>query len=346
MAKVKSPEEILAASSQLDEMRKEIDYDTRDYSIDFLVDQFRENEFFIPDEYQRQYIWKKNNKGLFIESVMLGLPIPFMFFADSDDGRCEIVDGAQRTQTLEEFMDNGFRLTGLKKLTTLNGFYYRDLPEIYQRKFNKTTLRVVVLSEGTTPESRRELFNRINTAGRKAKSIEVRRGSYEGPFMKFVEECAREPLFMKLCPITDNGRKRYEDLELVLRFFAYRDRYMTFKHSVDDFLDLYVEDVQHDFNSVEMKDSFMRMLEFVEKNYPNGFKKGCDSRAIIPRVRFEAIAVGTSLALDDEPDLAPRSMDWLDDEEFAFHTTTHASNSPQRVRGRIEYVRDALLQGR
>lgn len=346
MPKMKTPDETLAASLQLDEMRKEIDYDTRDYSIDFLVNQFRDNEFFIPDEYQRRYIWKKNNKGLFIESVMLGLPIPFMFFADSDDGRCEIVDGAQRTQTLEEFMDNGFKLTGLKKLTALNGFFYRDLPEIYQRKFNKTTLRVVVLSEETTPESRRELFNRINTAGRKAKSIEVRRGSYEGPFMRFIEECANEPLFVKLCPITENGRKRYEDLELVLRFFAYKDRYMTFKHSVDDFLDTYVEDIQLHFDSGEMKNSFMRMLEFVEQNYPNGFKKDHDARAMVPRVRFEAIAVGTSLALDEVPDLMPLSMDWLNDEEFAFHTTTHASNSLPRVRGRIEYVRDALLQGR
>ena len=346
MAKRKSQEEVLAASLQLDEMRKEIDYDTRDYSIDFLVNQFREEEFFIPDEYQRKYIWKKNNKGLFIESVMLGLPIPFMFFADSDDGRCEIVDGAQRTQTLEEFMDNGFKLTGLKKLTALNGFFYRDFPEIYQRKFNKTTLRVVVLNEGTTPESRRELFNRINTAGRKAKSIEVRRGSYEGPFMRFIEECTKEPLFVKLCPITDNGRKRYEDLELVLRYFAYKDRYMTFKHSVDDFLDTYVEDVQLDFDAVKMRNSFTRMLEFVEQNYPNGFKKDCKARAMVPRVRFEAIAVGTSLALDEEPDLSPRSMEWLDGEEFAFHTTTHASNSLPRVRGRIEYVRDALLQSR
>ena len=70
----------LAAEQQIKELRKEVDYDTRDYAIDFLVQQYRENEFYIPDEYQRQYIWEDSDKNRFIESILLGLPIPFMFF--------------------------------------------------------------------------------------------------------------------------------------------------------------------------------------------------------------------------------------------------------------------------
>lgn len=337
-----TPEKIQHASNQLDALRKEINYDTRDYSIDFLVDQFRSNEFYIPDEYQRKFIWQQKNKSLFIESVLLGLPIPFMFFADSDDGRCEIVDGAQRTQTLEEFMDGGFKLKNLSVLTSLNTFRYSDLPETYKRKFNKTTLRIVVLSEETTTESRREIFNRINTAGKRARSIEVRRGSYEGPFMSFIEHCASNPLFIELCPISENGRKRYEHLELVLRFFAYHDRYKEFKHDVDKFLDQYVEDSQNCFDQNAMEQTFIQMLNFVKANYPYGFRKLKNSKTT-PRVRFEAISVGSSLALETNPNLTPNSMDWLDSDDFAFHTTTHASNSSKRVCDRIEYVRDSLL---
>jgi hypothetical protein len=73
----------LAAEQQIKELRKEVDYDTRDYAIDFLVQQYRENEFYIPDEYQRQYIWEDSDKNRFIESILLGLPIPFMFFSFS-----------------------------------------------------------------------------------------------------------------------------------------------------------------------------------------------------------------------------------------------------------------------
>lgn len=327
---------------QLSDLRKEIDYDTRDYTVDFLVQCFRENEFYIPDEYQRRYIWSNKDKNLFVESILLGLPIPFMFFSDTDDGRCEIIDGAQRTQTLEQFLDNDLVLSGLRKLTRLNSFRFDDLPEAYRRKFNKTTLRIVVLAEGTSTETRGEIFNRINTGGRPAKPIEIRRGSYAGPFMDFMRECSEHPLFVDLCPVSPNAKKRFEDLELVLRFFAYRDRYKEFKHDVDSFLDRYVEDYQDAFDKDELRNAFEKMLLFVQRYFPNGFRKTPSSNST-PRVRFEAISVGVSLALDEDPDLIPQSMEWLCGDDFEAHTKTHASNSAARLQGRIEYVRDALF---
>ena len=53
--------------------------------------------------------------------------------------------------------------------------------------------------------------------------------------------------------------------------------------------------------------------------------------------------MGVGLALREKPDLVPSCMAWVNSEEFKIHTTTHASNSPSRVRGRVEYVRDMLL---
>jgi len=332
------------AEEQIKNLRKEIDYDTRDYAIDFLVQQYRENEFFIPDEYQRQYIWDDNDKNRFIESILLGLPIPFMFFSDTDDGRCEVIDGAQRTQTLEEFMDDDLRLANLKKLTALNGFCYADIPEYYRRKFNKTTMRIIVLSDETTIDIRKEIFNRINTTGKSATPIEVRRGSYEGPFMNFIRECAENKSFQKICPVSETARKRYEDLELVLRFFAFLNNYKNFTHRVDEFLDTYVESVQNDFDKEAFKSEFERMISFIDRNFPNGCRKTKNAKST-PRVRFEAIAVGVGLALRENPDLEPTSMEWLDGDAFKTHTTTHASNSQVRVSGRVEFVRDMLLAG-
>lgn len=207
MSSIITSEQRQTAEAQIKELRKEIDYDTRDYAIDFLVQQYRENEFYIPDEYQRQYIWEDSHKNRFIESILLGLPIPFMFFSDADDGRCEIIDGAQRTQTLEEFMDNELKLSNLKKLTSLNGFTYADLPEYFKRKFNKTTMRIIVLSDETTIEIRKEIFNRINTTGVRATPSEIRRGSYAGPFMDFLKECTKNPVFIKVCPVSETSKK-------------------------------------------------------------------------------------------------------------------------------------------
>lgn len=333
-----------AAEAQIRELRKEIDYNTRDYSIDFLIQQFRENEFYIPDEYQRQYIWNSDDKNRFIESILLGLPIPLMFFSDTEDGRCEIIDGAQRTQAMEEFMSGDLILDGLKKLTSLNGFSYNDIPAYFRKKFDKTNMRIIVLSDDTSLEIRQEIFNRINTTGRDANPSEVRRGSYRGPFMDFLMQCSEDEKFRKVCPISEALTKRYEQLELVIRFFAFLNHYQEFSHRVDEFLDKYVESAKDNFDRDAMKAEFDKTISFVDTYFPYGFAKSERAKST-PRVRFEAIAVGVALALREKPDLVPASMEWLTSDEFKRHTTTHASNSPARVSGRLLYVKKCLLEG-
>ena len=73
------------AEGPIRELQKEISFDTKDYPIEVLVDKFREDDFYIP-EYQRKFVWDNTKKVRFIESVLLGLPIPFMFFSDNEDG--------------------------------------------------------------------------------------------------------------------------------------------------------------------------------------------------------------------------------------------------------------------
>lgn len=333
-----------AAEDQIRTLRKEIDYNTRDYSIDFLIQQFRNDEFYIPDEYQRQYIWNDSDKNRFIESILLGLPIPLMFFSDTEDGRCEIIDGAQRTQAMEEFMSGDLILSDLKKLTSLNGFSYDEIPAYFRKKFDKTNMRIIVLSDDTSLDIRQEIFNRINTTGREANASEVRRGSFRGPFMDFLMACTKDQTFVEVCPISETMTKRYEQLELVLRFFAFLDSYQDFTHRVDSFLDEYIESKKDSFDQASMQDEFDAMLRFVKRYFPYGFAKTARAKST-PRVRFEAISVGVALALREKPDLVPKSMDWLNSPEFHKHTTTHASNSPARVSGRILYVKKQLLEG-
>jgi hypothetical protein len=333
----------LVAEEQIRNLQKEINFDTKDYPIEVLVDKFKADDFYIP-EYQRQFIWDEATKVRFIESVLLGLPIPFMFFSDNEDGRCEIIDGAQRTQTLEEFLVDDLKLTGLEKLTSLNNFCFSDLPDVYQRKFKGRTLRIIVLADTTSLEIRQDIFNRINTGGKKAISSEIRRGSHNGPFMTFIGLCAINTLFNELCPMSETMKKRYEDSELVVRFFAYLNGYQNFKHNVESFMEDFVISCGENFNEDQFDNEFNTMLQFVRKYFPYGFCKTKNAKSV-PKVRFEAISVGVALALKIKPDLTPFSMEWLASDDFKKHTTTHASNSPKRVTGRIEYVRDALLAG-
>lgn len=330
------------AEKQIKEQQTETKYDLRDFTIDYIVQEFQKDLFFIPD-YQREFIWSDRHKVNFIESLFLGLPIPMMFVADLDDGRLEIVDGAQRIKTLEAFKNNDLRLHDLKYLDKLENFTYQDLPTSYQRKFDTKALRLVVLEDSTTLERRQEIFNRINTQAVKAKPSEIRRGDFDSPFMQFIIKCSKDPLFVSLCPVSELLEKRREREELVLRFFAYSASYKLFKHDVEKFLDRFLKNNENSYDEQKLSSEFRGMLLFVERYFPSGFakKKGFKST---PRVRFEAISVGVNLALRENPNLIPKPIDWLDSDEFKSHTTTHASNSGPKLRGRVEYVRNMLLK--
>lgn len=334
-------EEKKAADSQIKIMQKQIDYDTKDFTIELLVSKFEAGDFFIPD-YQRNFIWQDKNKILFLESVFLGLPIPFMFFADCENGKQEIIDGAQRMQTLVAFCHNEIVLNGLKKLDKLNGFTFGDLSDTQQRKFKNKTLRIIVLEEDTPIESRQDLFYRINTTGLKANDSEVRRGSYPGPLTTFIENCSKDERFVKLCPMSEDRVNRHERFEFVLRFFAYLNNYESFGHTVNDFLDEYLKDNLHSFDEVQFRKDFDNMVTFVTTNFPYGFAKSAKAKST-PRVRFEALAVGVALALREKPNLIINSIDWMSSKEFKEYTTSDASNNEGKLKQRVEYVRDQLL---
>jgi Protein of unknown function DUF262 len=331
-----------AVEHQIRQIQRDIRFDTRDFPVETIVSRFGQENFFIPP-YQREFIWNEGDQSYFIESVLMGLPIPIMFLAETSDGTFEIVDGAQRIRTLASFMDNDLKLSDMKKLTTLNGFTFAQLPETQRNKFSSRALRLVILDQETSDENRKELFDRINKSGKSLTPSERRRGALAGRFMKFLEGCAKKPLFLELCPVSAAMKKRKEPLELITRFFAYSERYKHFVHDVDAFLDQFVRDNRTDFDKVRFQKEFNEMLKFVKKYFPYGFAKTATATTT-PRVRFEALSVGINLALREKPELVPESViTWLESEEFIKQTTTHASNSPVRMSGRINFVHDHVL---
>ena len=104
---------------QLDSQQSAIAYDVREFTLEYYVDKYLkgietdDNELYVPD-YQREFIWDFKHQSRFIESLFLGLPVPFLFSAEiKETGRLEIVDGSQRIRTLAAFMNNELQLTSL-----------------------------------------------------------------------------------------------------------------------------------------------------------------------------------------------------------------------------------------
>ena len=318
-------------------------YDTKEYPVEVIVAKYSKDQIFVP-HYQRNYVWKKEEKSRFIESVFLGVPImPFLVSVSGDDAELEIIDGSQRIRTLEEYCRDGFKLTGLKKLTKLNGTTFSELTESRRNKFLLRDFRFHVVTDKADLEIRSDIFNRVNTSANKLKPSEIRKGAYQGDFYNFIIECSKSELFRKVCPIPENKAKRGEYEELALRFFAYSNSYQRFKHDVAPFLDDFLKSKNKGFDKDVMRNDFEMVMQFAERHLdpPYFARKGRDNAT--PRVRFEALSVGIYLALKQKPDLRPTDFSWLESKEFKELTTSDASNNQGRLKARIEFVRDCLL---
>lgn len=335
-------EERKYADEQLDEQQRRVKFDVKEFTVELLVNKFVAEEIYVP-RYQRQLVWNEQRKSKFIESVLIGLPIPFLFSSENPEtANLEIVDGVQRIGTLTEFLREGLVLTDLERLTSVNQFRFEDLSLLQQRRFKNRTLRMITLEPSTDLNTRFDIFERINTGSEIVNPSELRKGAFPGPFYEFINKCAQHTKFMQICRVPAKRRRRAEHEELVLRYFAYADHYNDFKHDVWSFLNDYLKEKNKGFDHATKSREFEDMLRFVGANFPYGFAKSSGAKST-PRVRFEAISVGVHLALKKRPDLAQPDMSWLDSEAFQKHTTSHASNSAPRLRGRIEFVRDSLL---
>ena len=317
-------------------------YDTKEYPVEVIIAKYKRDQIFVP-HYQRDYVWKPEEKSNFIESVFLGVPImPFLVSVSGDEAELEIIDGSQRIRTLVEYCDDGFKLSGLKKLTELNGTVFSQLSESRKQKFRYRDFRLHVVTDKADLDIRADIFNRVNSAN-KLKPSETRKGAYQGDFYRFIVECSKSEQFRKVCPIPENKAKRGEYEELALRFFAYATSYQSFKHDVAPFLDDFLKSKNKGFDKEEMRHDFDMVMRFAENHLdpPYFARKGRDNAT--PRVRFEALSVGIYLALKQRPELQPTGFSWIDSKEFKELTTSDASNNQGRLKARIEFVRDCLL---
>ena len=243
---------------------------------DFLLPQIldfvqRKSWLNIHPEYQRRLVWDPSKKSLFIESLLLNIPIPPLFLYEWELGRYEVMDGQQRLNAVIEFYENGFALHGLEKWAELNGKRYRELPETLKRGLDRRRLSATVVlfeaeakSKGLQQDDIRKIvFERLNTGGQHLNAQEIRNALYTGPFNDLLIRLSEDELFTRIWEIPgvkehvgEDGRadrvrlehplyRRMIDCEIVLRFFAFRKR-SRIKGAVRRILDNCVRDHKDD----------------------------------------------------------------------------------------------------
>ncbi|MFK7950873.1 MAG: DUF262 domain-containing protein [Saprospiraceae bacterium] len=340
-------EQMIIVEDEIRAFSKQYRYNRMDFDVQTIMNRFKPNDgqeptIYIPS-YQRELVWKLDMQSRFIESLILGVPIPPIFASVNDDfGTLEIIDGSQRINTLNEFINKELVLKNLTKLKSLNDLKFTDLTVARQRKIKLIAIRFNIITDEANSIVRADIFDRLNSTGEKLKPSQIRKGAFHNSeFYQFILEMSLVP--EAFSQLSERKQKIEEPSELTLRFFAYSEIYTQHEHAVASFLNDYVQEkTDIGFNREVLKKGFLSMLEFVNNHYPSGFNKTSTSKDI-PRVRFEAIAVGTHLALQEKPNLVPEYMDWLDSKEFKEETTSDASNNQGKLASRIEFVRDCLL---
>lgn len=343
-----SPEQKSVAEASIVSHSKKIDFFITEYSIEILALKMKDQEYYIP-EYQRANTWEIERKSRFVESIMMGLPIPFIFFWESSDGRLEIVDGSQRLRTLKEFLYNELTLTKLKVIPELNGFKFDDLLESRQRKVKNRSIRGIVLNEHADSQARFDLFNRINTGPKVANRAEIRRGSSGGPFLDMVIDLSADPLFIALAPMSEKAAAERENEDLITRMFAYGDGLKDYKDRPAEFLQEYVIKMNLTFTedaSLESRyrEMFYSTMELVSRISPYGFRKSSNGIST-PKTRFEALAVGSYRALLEDENLLLKVNEatWIEDPEFIKIVSSGGANARASLNRRIDYVKSRLL---
>lgn len=350
-------------STQVETEQRAISYDMKEFTIELYVSKYLkqieqdDNELYVPD-YQREFIWDDKHQSRFIESLYLGLPVPFMFSAEiKETGRLEIVDGSQRIRTLAAFLSDELILSHLEKLTEMNGCKYSELPVSLQRSFKNISIRMIVLSSKATEDVRNEMFDRINTSSVPLLPMETRRGVYKGLFTDFIASLAKEPRFKALCPMAKYMQNRREEEELILRLFAFSELFPNYStvesKGVSKYLDSYLSEKNKSVTKEELnklKKRFFQLVEFVEKAFPNqGFakKKGAVG---ISKPYFESIAVGIYMALEENPNIEAIEKSELEinknsrNDFYKLIDGRYRTHTAVKIKKRIEYVKNLYLE--
>jgi uncharacterized protein with ParB-like and HNH nuclease domain len=207
-----------------DPTKADIDIREDPQTVFELMRKYDNGKLIIDPEFQRNLVWKLEQKSKFIESVILNFPLPPWYVNQTMDGKYIIVDGLQRTSALHQFINDEFKLTGLEALTNLNGYIFselKDLPGNYQTRIEDKKLNLYVIRPSVPTKVVYDIFNRINTGGTNLERQEVRNCIFLGKSTKLLKELSEEDYFKKAI---DDGisPKRMKDREVILRYLAFK----------------------------------------------------------------------------------------------------------------------------
>ncbi len=221
---------------------------TLDWSVQSLLERIG-TTFDINPTFQRRDAWTGDRKSRYIESLMLGLPVPQVVLAEdkTHKGRFIVLDGKQRLITMKQFAspDEHFpalRLRQMEFLPQLNGSNFADVrssltDQDYAESLLAQPVRTIVVRNWGKPAVLYQVFLRLNQGSLPLSPQELRQALFPGEFSRWVNSrsSASEPIHRARRIKGEDFRMR--DAEMLLRSVAFQENLERYGGNLREFLD-------------------------------------------------------------------------------------------------------------
>ena len=309
-------------------------------------------------EFQRRERWTQEQQSALIESFLLNIPVPPIYLSEDAFGFYSVIDGKQRVTAVHAFMKNQLRLSGLTRFAEVNGLTFKQLPPPLQNALLvRPYLRTITVLRQSDRQTKYEVFHRLNSGGEPLNAQEIRNVIFRGPLNDVLVKLSDSKFLRDQLKIRDERSPAYQkmsDIEFVLRFFTLEDTWQTFSGDFRLSMDSFMENHATTSPSriTELIASFQSALLGCEEIWGSDAFKRPDKTTWRDQMlagMYDAQMIAVSM-LDKEEvrQLTRRKVQvrsatraLFDNLEFDAAVRV-ATNTPSRVKYRIETMHDAL----
>lgn len=305
---------------ELSKERKNIKTDSYSMSIGEIISLYKENDLILNPAFQRLFRWDDEKKSKFIESILIGIPIPEIFVAQDEQGTWTIVDGVQRLSTLLQLTGDleskePLTLTETKYLPSLKDMTWSTLPTDVQRVLKRSKLGINIILTENSIQAQYELFQRLNTGGIHLEDQEIRNClmiMLNETYYDEINQLKNYSPFKDSLSFAEKRFEKEEHMELIIRYFIAKHNSINYEDYVlsnlklSDFIDDQITRIISDdsFNLDEEILIFKRVFKMLHDTLGNKcFKKykseKNDFEGQFMNANFEAIVVGVAQKIDE-----------------------------------------------